>query len=135
MPAQVFPDLEFQRFLAEGRFMVQRSRSSGRFVFPPRVAEPGTGARDLEWVEVSGSGILYSITFIVKKDPAQNYNVALVDLAEGPRFLARLDQVTPQTAAIGMPVSARIIQGATDPVLVFVPMQRAEDTQRKEGQA
>ena len=41
------PERDYLRFLSEGRFMLQRSASSGRFVFYPRVAEPGTGATDL----------------------------------------------------------------------------------------
>lgn len=115
--------------------MLQRSRSSGRFVFPPRIAEPGTGARDLEWTEANGAGTLYSISFIAKKDPAQSYNVALVDLIEGPRVLARLDNVTPQTAVIGMSVSARIVKGAAEGLLVFVPLHAAAETQCKKEQA
>ena len=33
--------------------MIQKSRSTGGHVFYPRVAEPGTGATDLEWVAAS----------------------------------------------------------------------------------
>src|SRR5690606_32935433 len=57
--AAMQPDAEFNAYLAEGRFMIQRSRSSGKYVFYPRVAEPGTGARDLEWTEASGLGTVY----------------------------------------------------------------------------
>lgn len=111
--------------------MIQRSRSSGAYVFPPRIAAPGTGARDLEWVEASGRGTLYSITFVAKKDPAQNYNVALIDLAEGPRVLARLDGVEPQAVVIGMPVRARIIQTEQAALLAFMPDRGETDTQIK----
>ena len=52
----------FKAFLAEGRFMIQRSRSTGRYVFYPRLLIPGTGETDLEWVEASGMGTIYSIT-------------------------------------------------------------------------
>ena len=38
------PEQEYFAHLAQGRFMLQRSRSSGRFFFYPRVAEPVTGA-------------------------------------------------------------------------------------------
>ncbi|HEX5535954.1 MAG TPA: zinc ribbon domain-containing protein, partial [Sphingobium sp.] len=38
------PEAEWRAHLAEGRFMIQRSRSTGGYVFYPRVAEPGTGA-------------------------------------------------------------------------------------------
>ncbi|AEC21218.1 hypothetical protein PT7_2678 [Pusillimonas sp. T7-7] len=120
MAASIMPDTQFQEFLATGRFMMQRSHSSGRFVFPPRIAEPGTGARDLEWVEPSGRGTLYSITFIVKRDPADNYNVALIDLQEGPRVLARLQGVTQETAKIGMAVHAKVEVNDGTGLLVFV---------------
>jgi len=50
------PEQEFLRFLLQRRFMIQRSRSSGRHVYYPRMAEPLTGALDLEWVKASGLG-------------------------------------------------------------------------------
>src|SRR3546814_8186060 len=36
--------------------MLQRARGSGAYIFYPRVAEPRTGATDLDWVEASGRG-------------------------------------------------------------------------------
>lgn len=119
------PDQEFQGFLAEGRFMLQRSAASGRYVFPPRVAEPGTGARDLQWVEASGLGTLYSLTIVSQKPPSPGYSVALVDLAEGPRILSRLEGVPPGEVAIGAPVRARIITHKDMPLLVFEPVDSA----------
>ena len=50
------PEAQYRAHLREGRFMIQRSRSSGAYVFYPRVAEPRTGATDLEWVPASGEG-------------------------------------------------------------------------------
>lgn len=117
------PDQEFQAHLATGRFMLQRSRSSGRHVFPPRVAEPGTGARDLEWVEASGLGRLYSFTEVAQKAPRENYNIALVDLDEGPRVLSTLQDAPAGGLPIGAPVRARIVTREGRPLLVFVPEQ------------
>ena len=57
MPS-IHPEQEYLAHLAQGRFMLQRSASSGGYVFYPRVAEPGTGATDLEWVEASGRGVV-----------------------------------------------------------------------------
>ena len=65
----VHPEQEFLAYLEQGEFMLQRSRSSGSFVFYPRVAEPGTGAMDLEWVKASGAGTVYSTTVIRQKPP------------------------------------------------------------------
>jgi uncharacterized OB-fold protein len=115
------PDKQFLEFLAQGRFMIQRSRASGRYVFYPRVAEPGTGCTDLEWVEPSGNGTVYSVTIVRQKPPAPDYNVVLVDLAEGPRLMSRVEGVEPKAVRIGMPVKARIVRENDAPLLVFEP--------------
>lgn len=115
------PELEFQKFLEEGRFVIQRSRGSGRYVFFPRVAEPLTGAQDLEWVEPSGLGRVYATTTVRQKPPATDYNVALIDLAEGPRLMSRVDGVPPSEVRIGMSVKAKIVRENDQAILVFEP--------------
>lgn len=117
------PELDYQRFLCEGRFMLQRSRQSGGYVFYPRMAEPGTGNTDLEWVEASGRGVVYSTTVVRQRPPTPNYNVALIDLEEGVRMMSRVEGVAPEDVRIGMSVKARILRD--DPaaaVLVFEPV-------------
>jgi len=121
------PEEEWRAHLAEGRFMLQRSRSTGGYVFYPRIAEPGTGADDLEWVAASGDGVVHAVTIVRKKDPADSYNVVLVDLAEGPRLMSRIDDAPPEKVVIGLPVKARILpdgerlKDLSRPLLVFVP--------------
>lgn len=116
------PDAEFAAFLAEGRFMLQRSRSSGRHVYYPRVAMPGTGETDLEWVEASGHGTVYSTTVVRNKLATADYNIALVDLVEGPRMMTRVIDIAPEDVRIGMPVRARIDTIDGGPVVVFAPV-------------
>jgi uncharacterized OB-fold protein len=120
-PNLIHPEEEWLAHLAEGRLMIQRSRSTGGHVFFPRVAEPGTGAEDLEWVEASGRGTVHAVTVVRKRDPSEDYNVALVDLAEGPRMMSRVDGTEPGDVAIGMPVQVRIVSDAVGPLVVFVP--------------
>lgn len=115
------PDIAFRTFLEEGRFMLQRSRETGRFVFYPRVAEPGTGCTDLEWVEASGNGLVYSTTIVRNQPRAPDYNVALIDLAEGVRMMSRVEGIEPDAIAIGMPVRARITRIDDAPAVVFDP--------------
>jgi uncharacterized OB-fold protein len=117
------PESEYFAHLAAGRFMLQRSVSTGGYVFYPRVAEPLTGATDLEWVEASGRGTVYASTVIRQKPPAADYNVALIDLAEGPRLLSRVEGLAPEQVRIGLPVQAKIIRDGETPVLVFVAVQ------------
>lgn len=109
------PEAEFQAHLLAGRFMLQRSRSTGEHVFHPRVAAPGSGAADLEWVAASGGGVIYAIT--VNRAREGSRNVALVQLDEGPRMMSRIEGV--ETAPIGARVRARIaiVDGA--PAVVF----------------
>ena len=121
MSAMIQPEAEWRAHLAEGRFMLQRSRSTGGHVFYPRIAEPGTGADDLEWVEASGAGTIHAVTVVRKKDPADSYNVVLVDLAEGPRLMSRVDGIAVDEVTIGMAVRASIISEGDKPLLVFVP--------------
>jgi uncharacterized OB-fold protein len=112
---ELHPDQDHAAFLSEGRFMIQRSRASGRYVYYPRVAEPGTGKEDLEWVAPSGVGVVYSTTVVRNKPPTPDYNVALIDLAEGVRMMSRVVGIDPAAVEIGMKVRARIgdIDGVT----------------------
>jgi len=84
-------------------------------VFYPRVAVPGSGETDLEWVAASGEATIYAIT--VNRTRQGAYNIALVDLAEGPRMMSRIEGV--ETAPIGARLKARIAAIAGEPGLVF----------------
>jgi len=115
------PEAEYRAHLRDGRFMIQRSRSTGVHTFYPRVAIPGTGEQDLEWVAASGLATVYAIT--VNRTREGSYNLALVDLDEGPRMMTRIDGV--ETVPIGARVRARVIEQDGAPLVVFVPEQPA----------
>ena len=100
------PDREYQAFLAQKRFMIQRARATGAHFYYPRIAEPRSGALEWEWVEASGLGTVYSTTVVRSK--SGNHNVALIDLAEGPRMMSRVVGLSPESVVIGMQVRARI---------------------------
>ena len=123
--ADILPDKEFFQFLAYGRFMLQRSRTSGRFFFYPRIAEPGTGDMDLEWVEASGRGIVYATSVVRRRPPELPYNVALIDLEEGVRLMSRVEGIDPENVEIGMAVLSAITEVDDKPVLVFRPAEQA----------
>ncbi|MEJ0045221.1 MAG: OB-fold domain-containing protein [Rhodospirillales bacterium] len=99
----------------------QRSASTGRHVFYPRIMAPGTGETDLEFVAASGHGTVYSTTVVRQKPPTPCYNVALIDLAEGPRMMARVIGLAADDVRIGMHVKARIIEEEGAPLVVFEP--------------
>lgn len=120
---EIHPEAQFRRFLAEGRFMIQRAEGSGRYVFYPRVAEPGTGDTRLEWVQASGLGTVYSTTVVRKRPPEPSYNVALIDLAEGPRMMSRVEGMPAEQVRIGMAVCAKIVQDGGAPLVVFEALE------------
>lgn len=121
--SEIHPDSDYQAFLKEGRFMIQRSRSTGAYVFYPRVATPGTGVEDLEWVAPSGQATVYSTTVVRNRPPTPDYNVAIIELAEGPHMMSRVVGVEPTAVTIGMKVKARV--GEVDGVVavVFEPVE------------
>lgn len=116
------PEAQYRAHLAAGRFMIQRSRSTGGYVFYPRTALPGSGTADLEWVPASGHGTVYS-TSTVRRSEAEggDHNVALVELAEGPRTMTRIIGCTPDAVVIGMAVRAVIGEQDGAPILLFEP--------------
>lgn len=111
------PEAQFKAYLRDGRFMIQRSRSTGRHTFYPRVGIPGSGETDLDWVPASGRGTVHAITVNRGKDTS--YNIALVDLDEGVRMMTRIDGV--ETVPIGTRVTAKIVDLKDGPAVVFVP--------------
>jgi len=117
------PECRYYDYLKEGKFMIQRSKSSGNYNFYPRVMEPGTGVADLEWVEASGDGTVYATT-INRQRPQQggDYNICLIDLAEGPRMMSRVVGIEPTEVKIGMKVKAKIDKIGDHDAVVFEPV-------------
>jgi uncharacterized OB-fold protein len=112
------PDAEYRDHLAAGRFMLQRGQG-GTFHYPPRAVVPGDGSEALEWVEASGRGTVYSATTIYNRAPEPDRNIALIDLAEGPRMMSRVEGIEPALVRIGMTVQARIFDQDGSPIVVF----------------
>jgi uncharacterized OB-fold protein len=116
------PEALFRQALAEGRFLIQRCRDTGRHVFYPRVLSPYTGLPNLDWVEASGEGVVYATTVTRRrKEAGGDYNVALIDLAEGVRLMSRVEGIPPEHVAIGMRVKARIAETGGQKLIVFDP--------------
>jgi uncharacterized OB-fold protein len=117
----VRPELDYFDHLTAGRFMLARNIADRRCFFPPRVAAPQTGETDIDWVEASGRGTVYSTSVVRQRPPTKDYNVALIDLDEGPRMMARVEGIPPDEVRIGMRVLARIVREDDRPLVVFNP--------------
>jgi uncharacterized OB-fold protein len=107
--------------LAQGRLTTTRGRSSGRLAFPPRPFCPHSHEREIEWVDLSGRGTLYSYTVVHAPPKAfaamAPYRVCIVDLDEGLRVAAALTGEAP--AAIGAPARAVTLLYDDGPLLGF----------------
>ncbi len=116
------PEQAYFDALAAGRFMLQHCGACDRSVFYPRALCPHCGTTELNWREASGRGTVHA-TSVVRRRPEQGppYNVALIDLAEGPRMMSRVETIAPEDVRIGMPVTAMIDRSGEDPVVVFHP--------------
>jgi len=114
------PEAQYRAHLADGKFMIQRSVSTGAYVFYPRPFIPGTGETDLEWVEASGEGIVYSTT-TNRRSPEKGgtFNVSLIDMAEGPRMLSRVVGMPSEDVTIGLKVKAKIEDVNGEPGVVW----------------
>lgn len=124
-PAQApGPDAQFFSYLADGKFMLQRRRGTDEYYYYPRSIVPGDGAAELEWVAASGKGVVYS-TSVVRQRPEKGgiYNVALIDLDEGPRLMSRVEGIDPEAVTIGMAVVAEIDRSGDSPFLIFRPAE------------
>jgi uncharacterized OB-fold protein len=94
----------------EGRLSIQRCTTCGAYWWLPELACRDCRTETLEWTDVSGRGEVYS--FVVLHQAAVSaftapYAVAVITLAEGPRFMADLVDVDPADVTIGMPVQVK----------------------------
>ena len=116
----VGPEQKFKNVLSEGKFMIQRCKSLNKFFFHPRVAFPGSGERDLEWVEASGNGEVYSSSCNRRlPEKGGDFNLSLITLEEGPRMMARVEGIDPDKVEIGQKVKARISSLNGEPAVIF----------------
>ena len=124
LKGSVGPEQQFKNYLSQGKFMIQRSKSLNQFFFHPRVAFPGTGERDLEWVEASGNGIVHSTTCNRRlPEKGGDFNLSLITLEEGPRMMARVEGVEPDKLDIGQKVKARISDLNGELAIIFDVLQ------------
>ncbi|MDA0239559.1 MAG: Zn-ribbon domain-containing OB-fold protein [Proteobacteria bacterium] len=118
------PEAVFRDGLTSGKFIIQKCGDCDSHIFYPRAMCPECGSIKLTSLEASGQGTVYS-TSVVRNRPEQggNFNIAIVELAEGPRLMTRVQDIEPDQVQIGMAVEAFI--GAIDdtPVVLFRPAE------------
>lgn len=103
---------------AEGLLVAQRCAECGRLRHPPRPMCPGCSSLEVDVVELSGLGTIYSYAILHHpQHPAFEYPVlgVLVDLDEGVRMLSNITGVSKDDVRIGMRVQAHFVATADGP--------------------
>ena len=103
----------------EHKLMLQRCASDHVFYYA-RTHCPECLSRDLEWVEASGRGTLYSFTICERAqspdfEPDASYVVAAIALEEGPRMTSLLVDTPHDQLRCDMPVEV-VWQDVSDEV-------------------
>ncbi len=105
------PDLDSEPFwegTKQHKLLIQKCGDCGELRHPPQPACPSCHSLNSEWQEASGKGTVYS--YVIQQHPTHPffrnvpYNVVLVELEEGTRFVSNLVDVEPDQIEIGMPV-------------------------------
>lgn len=94
----------------EGVLRLQYCEQCQHYQFYPRLYCMQCGAEAPTWREVSGRGTVYSYTLIhLNKAPAfiheTPYNVAIVQLEEGPRLLSNIIDIASTDLRVDLPVT------------------------------
>ena len=104
----------------EGKLLLQKCKSCGSFLNPPRPMCPQCQSVEQEWVPPTGKGKIYSwVTYQESPHPAFKapYSVALIELEEGVRLVSNMVDTKPEEFEIGMPVEVRFENVAEDLIL------------------
>jgi uncharacterized OB-fold protein len=93
----------------EGRLLIASCRACGKVHHYPRPFCPSCWSDDVEAIEASGRGTLYTYSTVYVNDlhPFKErlpYVAAMVELEEGPRLMTNLVDCEPEDLAVGMAV-------------------------------
>lgn len=99
---------------------VPKCRECGNIHFPPGGMCPKCLSVDLDWVKLSGKGkvwswvVFHQVFFKSFADDAP-YNVAFVELDEGPVMITNLVKIRNEDIKLGMPVKV-VFEDVTDTI-------------------
>jgi uncharacterized OB-fold protein len=93
----------------EHRLVIQACGNCGHRFFYPRSTCPRCLGTDLNWIEASGEGVVYSYTVLRQAttpgfEAEVPYVLAIVELDEGVRMTTNVIGCSPEDVRIGMPV-------------------------------
>lgn len=93
----------------QGKLLLQQCDQCYQYQFYPRLYCMHCDSDTLHWVETSGHGIIYSYTIVHQNKSPEfvhdtPYNVAIVQLNEGPRLLSNIVDVEATELKVDLPV-------------------------------
>lgn len=105
----------FWDFAKERKLYLQECITCSKHIFYPRIACPFCGSQEIEWVQASGKGKLYTFTVVENNAPSAfqsdcPYVVAIVQLEEGVQMLTNIVDCNPYKLKFDMPVEVTFDQ-------------------------
>ena len=96
--------------LKQGRLTFQRCRKCAHAWLPARAECPNCLAAEWDWTEATGKGrvvswVIYHHAYHEAFKAKLPYNVALVELDEGPRLMTNIIDVQPESVFVGQRVA------------------------------
>jgi len=93
----------------EKRLIIQQCKDCEKHIFYPRIACPHCFSDQVDWVEASGKGNVYSFTVVNNNAPSAfipdiPYVIAVVKLEEGVQMLSNIVGCDPEAVTCDMPV-------------------------------
>jgi uncharacterized OB-fold protein len=94
----------------QGKLLLQYCDACQRHQFYPRMYCMHCGSKELRWVEASGRGVIYSYTVIRQNKSPEfvndtPYNLAIVQLEEGPRMMSNIVDIDLDDLRVDLPVT------------------------------
>jgi len=100
---------EYWNYCKAHEFRMQKCRDCGHIRFPPNILCPKCHSMEAEWVKLSGRGKIYSfVVYRVPYHPGYTndipYDVAVIQLDEGPRMDSNITGIEISELKVDMPV-------------------------------
>ncbi len=106
----------------QGKLLLQHCQQCHQYQFYPRLYCMQCGSDKLQWAEASGRGRIYSYTIIHRNKTPEfvqdvPYNVAIIQLDEGPRMMANIVGSDNSQLRVDLPVTV-VFDPVTDEISV-----------------
>tara|TARA_Y100000758_G_C15706130_1_gene295261 strand:- start:25 stop:375 length:351 start_codon:yes stop_codon:yes gene_type:complete len=111
---------EFWSAANEGKLMIPRCKDTNQFFWYPRKISPFTLSDNIEWIQASGKGMIYTFSIMRRADP--QYVIAYVRLEEGITMMTNIVDCEPEAVEVGQAVLLVMLEsGNGQKIPVFKP--------------